>query len=178
MRSQRERKNRALPVRSGVSGLVAPKGQQLKARGGTPGAMPHDTLCALKGHTEQGACGHRSPCWGEVSWGGVTQGSAPLHLGLSPCALTRREWTTPGEGTRPTEASSRPPVSHWICRGGHRDHGVEGDREAVGKSGKSRGEEIPKFSPSGGLRRRVPKVGSRGRARTYNHTVNSRVLYH
>lgn len=24
----------------------------------------------------------------------------------------------------------------------------------------------------------MPSIGSRGRARTYNHTVNSRVLYH
>jgi len=30
------------------------------------------------------------PHWGEVSWGGVTQGSAPLHLGLSPCAALRQ----------------------------------------------------------------------------------------
>ncbi len=36
-------------------------------------------LRALKGHTELGECGHRSPRWGEMSWGGLTQGSAPLH---------------------------------------------------------------------------------------------------
>ncbi len=44
----------------------APKGQPVKARGGTPGTTPHNVLCALKGHTGQGACGHRSPRWGEV----------------------------------------------------------------------------------------------------------------
>jgi hypothetical protein len=68
----------------------APKGQPVKARGGTPGTTPNNVLCALKGHTEQGACGQRSPRWGEVSWGGVTQGSAPLHPGLSSCAALRR----------------------------------------------------------------------------------------
>jgi hypothetical protein len=47
----------------------APKGQPVKALGGTPGSTPHNVLCALEGHTEQGACGHRSPRWGEVSWG-------------------------------------------------------------------------------------------------------------
>ncbi len=34
----------------------APKGQPVKARGGTPGTTPHNVLCALKGHTEPGAC--------------------------------------------------------------------------------------------------------------------------
>ena len=68
----------------------APKGQQVKARGGTPGTTPHNVCCALKGHTRQASCGHRSPRWGEVSWGGVTQGSAPLHPGLSPCAALRQ----------------------------------------------------------------------------------------
>jgi hypothetical protein len=33
----------------------APKGQPVKARGGTPGTTPRHILCALKGHTEQGA---------------------------------------------------------------------------------------------------------------------------
>jgi hypothetical protein len=69
----------------------APKGQTVTARGGTPGTTPHKVLRALKGHTGQGACGQRSPRWGEVSWHGMTQGSAPLHLGLSPCAALRRE---------------------------------------------------------------------------------------
>jgi hypothetical protein len=68
----------------------APKGQTVIARGGTPGTTPHNALRALKGHTEQGARGRRSPRWGEVSWGGVTQGSAPLHPGLSPCVALRR----------------------------------------------------------------------------------------
>jgi hypothetical protein len=62
----------------------------VKARGGTPGRTPHNVLSALKGHTEQGACGHHSPRWGEMSWGGGTRGSAPLHPGLSPCAALRR----------------------------------------------------------------------------------------
>ncbi len=57
----------------------APKGRPVKARGETPGTRPHNVLRALKGHTELGGCGHRSPRWGEVSWGEVTQGSAPLH---------------------------------------------------------------------------------------------------
>ncbi len=68
----------------------APKGQKVKTRGETPGTTRHNVLCALKGHTEQGGCGHRLPRWGDVSWGGVTQGSAPLHPGLSPCAALRR----------------------------------------------------------------------------------------
>jgi hypothetical protein len=58
--------------------------------GWNPGDLSHNILCALKGHTGQGAWGHRSPRWGEVSWGGMTQGSAPLHPGLSPCAALRR----------------------------------------------------------------------------------------
>jgi hypothetical protein len=49
------------------SGLPAPKGQPVKARGGTPGTTPPNVLRALKGHTEQGACGQRSPRWGEMS---------------------------------------------------------------------------------------------------------------
>jgi hypothetical protein len=91
MRSQRDRKNRALRCGQGCRAR-APKGQPVKARGATPGTTPHNVLCALKGHTEQGACGHRSLRWGEVSWGGVTQGYAPLHPGLSPCAALRRGW--------------------------------------------------------------------------------------
>ncbi len=71
--------NWQLRVKAGAYRARAPKGQTVKARGGTPGTAPHNMLCALKGHTEQGAFGHRSPRWGEVSWGGVTQGSAPLH---------------------------------------------------------------------------------------------------
>ncbi len=89
---------------------LAPKGQPVKARGGTPGTTPHNVLCALKGHTERGAWGHRSPRWGEVSWGEVTQGSAPLHPGLSPCAALRRgrvrdacPGDAPREGTRPSQ---------------------------------------------------------------------------
>ncbi len=78
------------PVLSSAARARAPKGQPVKARGGTPGTTPHNVLRALKGHTKQGAWGHRSPRWGEVSWGGVTQGSAPLHPGLSPCAALRR----------------------------------------------------------------------------------------
>ena len=68
----------------------APKGQPVRARGGTPGTTPHNALRALKGHTERGARRHRSPRWGEVAYGAVTQGSAPLLLGLSPRAALRR----------------------------------------------------------------------------------------
>ncbi len=67
-----------------------PEGATGESRGGTPGTAPHKTLRALKGHTEQGTRRHRSPRWGEVACGAVTQGSAPLHLGLSPCAALRR----------------------------------------------------------------------------------------
>jgi hypothetical protein len=84
----------------------APKGQTVTARGGTPGTTPHNVLRALKGHTGQGACGHRSPRWGEVSWHGMTQGSAPLHLGLSPCAALRRERA---RDACPEDASHDPP---------------------------------------------------------------------
>jgi Pyridoxamine 5'-phosphate oxidase len=43
--------------------------------------------------------------WGEVSWGGVTQGSAPLHPGLSSCAALRRG-----------RAHSRPETMAWTPR--------------------------------------------------------------
>ncbi len=89
----------------------------MKDRGGTPGTTPHNVLRALKGHTEQIACVHRSPRWGEVSWGGVTQGSAPLHPGLSPCAALRRgqaQDACPGgcvpKGTTPAGVSHRFPA--------------------------------------------------------------------
>jgi hypothetical protein len=72
----------------------APKGQPVKARGETPRITPPKGLCALKGHTEQGSCGHRSPRWGEVAWGGVTQGSAPLH----PSIAVRRVAARAGAG--------------------------------------------------------------------------------
>jgi hypothetical protein len=75
----------------------APKGQPVRARGGTPGTKPHKVLCALKGHTGQGVCGHRSPRWGEMSWGGVTQGFAPLHRWA---VSVRRVAVRTGEGGR------------------------------------------------------------------------------
>ena len=89
----------------------APKGQPVTARGGTPGTTPHNVLRALKGHTAQGTCVHRSLRWGEVSWHGMTQGSAPLHLGLSPCAALRRERAReacpegPGRGRRRSQGA-------------------------------------------------------------------------
>jgi hypothetical protein len=64
------------------------------ATGESPGWNPGDRatqhpLCPERAH-ETAAYGPRSPRWGEGSWGGVTQGSAPLHPGLSPCAALRR----------------------------------------------------------------------------------------
>jgi hypothetical protein len=40
---------------SSLESGCAAKGQQVKARGGTPGTTPRNILCALKGHKEQGA---------------------------------------------------------------------------------------------------------------------------
>ncbi len=78
----------------------APTGQPVKARGGTPGTPPHHVFRALKGHTDRGVGDLRPPRWGGVLWGGVTQGCAPLHPGLSPCAALRR-----GAGRQAFEAA-------------------------------------------------------------------------
>jgi quaternary ammonium compound-resistance protein SugE len=119
------------------SELPAPKG------GGTPGTTPHNVLCALKGHTEQGACCQRSPRWGEVSWGGVTQGSAPLHPGLSPCAALRRGLALERRRGRrhpvPDRGSvamhpGRPPQEHrrWRFQGSGADDNNPGRGQILG----------------------------------------------
>ena len=46
--------NWELRVKAGAYRARAPKGQPVKARGGTPGTTPHNDLCALKGHRTAG----------------------------------------------------------------------------------------------------------------------------
>ena len=88
----------------------APKGQPAKARGGTPGTTPHHALCALKGHTEPGACHPRSPRWVEVSCGNFSRrGRETRHrrllLGLAAWRLCLSCLSLKGTKGKSREAS-------------------------------------------------------------------------
>ncbi len=91
-----------------------PNGANGESPGWNPGNGVRKMVRALKGHTDPAAGDNRPPRWGGVSCGvGGTQGSAPLHPGLSPCAALRpgKSGISPRRSVRHTGWSTSPAIA-------------------------------------------------------------------
>jgi hypothetical protein len=92
----------------------APKGQPVKARGGTPGTTPHDDLCALKGAHGTGCMWSPfAPLGRGVMGVGVTQGSASLHRWA---VAVRRVAASPGAGSMSGECVANGTTADFRCQ--------------------------------------------------------------